>query len=151
MKYLHFVLAWARKVLCLIAMLVAIREPGRFVELGSSLLSWPVGALAYILLTGWGGSFCARLWYSAVPARTKEGMVCAGMLCLAILLMATAPAMYACHCVTWNFAQAFSPYWRHLCVAGAWLLVEGLVLLWPEPEDGQDAVDVHEEIVEVGE
>ncbi len=151
MKVLHCVLAWTRKVLCLVAVLVAIREPGRFVELGTSLLSWPTGAAAYVLLTGWGAHLCARLWFGLVPARTKEGMACSGILCLAILLMASAPAMYACHCVTWNFAQAFSPYWRHLCVAGAWLMVEGLLWLCPGSEAGKDAVDECKEIVEEGE
>ena len=59
--------AWGRRVTCLLSLLLLLKGPGRFVELGTFL-----GALAYILLAGYSALWCARLWCEPFPRGTRE-------------------------------------------------------------------------------
>ena len=122
--------AWGRRVTCLLSLLLLLKGPGRFVELGTLLGAWPLGALAYILLAGYSALWCARLWCGTLSPGDKGGMACSLILSLCVLAMAFAPSVQACHCVSWNPAQLFSPYWRFLLWSGLWLGAEILSCWW---------------------
>ena len=116
--------AWGRRVTCLLSLLLLLKGPGRFVELGTLLGAWPLGALAYILLAGYSALWCARLWCGTLSPGDKGGMACSLILSLCVLAMAFAPSLQACHCVSWNPAQLFSPYWRVLLCTYSWFFCE---------------------------
>ncbi len=103
--------AKAFSVFAVVAMFM--RCPQSFAELGETIGMWQMGITAYVLLVGFG----VLLFLEAMGDGQMTfwgSLVYAALSFLAVVLLACAPAMSACHCVRWRFPAAFSPYWRHL-------------------------------------